>query len=106
MNTRKKIEVFSAGCSTCKETIELVRKIAGSSHEVVVHDLQKTEVASKAKQHGVRSVPAVVIDGKLAGCCAGLGLNWSKSLQIKAKRAALSKSAARFLLPHVRTHGR
>lgn len=73
MNTRKKIEVFSAGCSTCKETIELVRKIAGSSHEVVIHDMQKSEVASKAKEHGVRSVPAVVIDGKLAGCCAGRG---------------------------------
>jgi len=31
------------------------------------------EVASLAKQHGVRSVPAAVIDGKLAGCCAGRG---------------------------------
>lgn len=73
MNTRKKIEVFSAGCSTCKETIELVKKIAGSSHEVVIHDMQKSEVSSKAKEHGVKSVPAVVIDGKLAGCCAGRG---------------------------------
>jgi glutaredoxin 3 len=73
MNTRKKIEVFSAGCSTCKETIELVKKIAGSSHEVVIHDMQKSEVSSKAKEQGVKSVPAVVIDGKLAGCCAGRG---------------------------------
>ncbi len=73
MATRKKIEVFSAGCSTCKETIELVRRIAGSSHEVVIHDMQQSEVASKAKHHGIRSVPAVVIDGKLAGCCAGRG---------------------------------
>ena len=73
MATRKKIEIFSAGCSTCKETIELVKRIAGPSHDVVVHDMQKSEVASKAKQHGIRSVPAVVIDGKLAGCCAGRG---------------------------------
>ena len=73
MTTRKRIEVFSAGCSTCKETIELVKRIAGSSHEVVIHDMQKPEVASRAKQQGVRSVPAVVIDGKLAGCCAGRG---------------------------------
>jgi len=73
VNTRKKVEIFSAGCSTCKETIELVKKIACSSHEVVIHDMQKSEVASRAKQHGVRSVPAVVIDGKLAGCCAGRG---------------------------------
>lgn len=73
MATKKKIEVFSAGCSTCNETIELVKRIAGSFHEVVVHDMHKSDVASKAKQHGVRSVPAVLIDGKLAGCCAGRG---------------------------------
>jgi len=73
MATRKKIEIFSAGCSTCKETIELVKRLAGSSHEVVIHDMQKAEVPAKAKQHGVRSVPAVVVDGKLAGCCAGRG---------------------------------
>jgi len=73
MTAKKKIEVFSAGCSTCKETIEVIQRLAGSSHEVVIHDMKKSEVASKAKQYGVRSVPAVVIDGKLAGCCAGRG---------------------------------
>ena len=73
MTTGKKIEVFSAGCSTCKETIELVKRIAGSSHEVVIHDMLQSETASKAKQFGIRSIPAVVIDGKLASCCAGRG---------------------------------
>src|SRR5215469_10653731 len=73
MATKKKVEVFSAGCSTCKETIELVKRLGGSTHEVVVHDMHKSDIASKAKQYGVRSVPAVVIDGKLAGCCAGRG---------------------------------
>lgn len=73
MTTKKKIEVFSAGCSTCKETVELVRRIAGPSHDIIIQDMHKPEVASQAKQYGVRSVPAVVIDGKLAGCCAGRG---------------------------------
>ncbi len=73
MATRKKIEVFSAGCSTCKETIEVVKRLVRSSHDVVIHDMQKSDVASRAKQYGVRSVPAVVVDGKLAGCCAGRG---------------------------------
>jgi glutaredoxin len=68
----KKIEVFSAGCSACKETIEMVKRIAGS-HEVVIHDMNRSEVTTKAKSYGVRSVPAVVIDGKLASCCAGRG---------------------------------
>lgn len=73
MTTRKRIEVFSAGCSTCKETIELVKRIAGASHEVVIHDMHQSEVTSKAKHFGIRSVPAVVVNGKLAGCCAGRG---------------------------------
>ena len=73
MATKKRIEVYSAGCATCKETIDVVKRLAGSSHEVVIHDMHTSEAASKAKQYGVRSVPAVVIDGKLASCCAGRG---------------------------------
>jgi len=69
---KRKIEVFSAGCSLCKETIETVKRLAGH-HEVVIHDMNRSDSASKAKQHGVRSVPAVMIDGKLASCCAGRG---------------------------------
>jgi len=79
----KKIEVFSAGCSACKEAIEMVKRIAGS-HEVVIHDMNKAEVATKAKSYGVRSVPAVVVDGKLASCCAGRGP------EEKALRSALA----------------
>jgi len=73
MNPKHKIEIFSAGCATCKETIEMVRKIAGADHEIQIHDMHQHEIASRVKQHGVRSLPAVVIDGKLAGCCAGRG---------------------------------
>jgi hypothetical protein len=32
------------------------------------------EIATRAAQHGVKSVFAVVINGKLAGCCAGRGV--------------------------------
>jgi len=73
MVSRKRIEVFSAGCATCEETIESVKRLAGSAHEVVIHDMHKAEVAQRAKEYGVRSVPAVVVDGKLASCCAGRG---------------------------------
>lgn len=69
----KTIEVFSAGCSTCKETIEMVKKLAGAQHEVHVRDMQHHETATQAKRLGIRSLPAVVVEGKLAGCCAGRG---------------------------------
>ena len=71
---KHKIEIFSAGCKTCKDTIATVKKLAGSEHEVIVHDMQQEEIATRAAQHGIRSVPAVVINGKLAGCCAGRGV--------------------------------
>ena len=72
---KHKIEIFSAGCKTCKDTIEAVRKLAGPEDEVVVHDMHQHEIASRAAQHDVRSLPAVMIDGKLAGCCAGRGVD-------------------------------
>jgi glutaredoxin 3 len=73
MAAKKKIEIFSAGCPACRETIEMVKRLAGSSHEVVIHDMHVPETASRAKHDGIRSVPAVVVDGKLAPCCASRG---------------------------------
>jgi hypothetical protein len=67
------IEIFSAGCATCKETIEMVKKIAGSENHVQVYDMQYGDTAKRAKSLGVKSLPAVVVNGKLAGCCAGRG---------------------------------
>jgi len=71
MSAKHKIEVFTAGCSTCKETVDMVKQLAGSTHELVIHDMHKPEIASSAKQQGIHRVPAVVIDRKLAECCGG-----------------------------------
>ena len=73
MATKRKVEVFSAGCSACQDAVALVQRVACPSCEVSVLDMNDPQVASRAKTLGVRSVPAVVIDGKLADCCAGRG---------------------------------
>jgi hypothetical protein len=73
MKVRRKIEVFSAGCLVCDETGELVNRIVCPSCEVSVLDMRDPTVASRAKSSGIRSVPAVMIDGKLADCCTGRG---------------------------------
>jgi glutaredoxin len=73
MNNKRKIEIFSAGCPVCQEAIDLVNKIACPSCEVSIVDMNDPNVATHAKDLGIRSVPSVVIDGKLADCCAGRG---------------------------------
>ena len=73
MEQKRKVEIFSAGCGCCEDTIRLVKSIACPSCDITVLDMKERRVAERAKSLGVRSVPAVVIDGKLAGCCAGRG---------------------------------
>ena len=73
METKRKVEVFTAGCSVCDPVVELVKKTACPSCEVIVYDLNKgcstNECKDKAKQYGIKKVPAVVVDGKLLDCC-------------------------------------
>ena len=75
MNAKRKVEVFSSGCSVCQKTIALVNRIACASCEVTVQDMNNKNVADRAKKLGIRSVPAVVIDGQLLSCCAGSGVD-------------------------------
>ena len=70
---KRMVEVFSAGCGVCDEAVLLVQKLACGSCDIVVRDMRKPEVAVKARQYGVHSVPAVVVDVKLTECCAGAG---------------------------------
>jgi len=73
MATTRKIEVFSAGCAVCEDTIALINRMACPSCEVEILDMHQPDVAAKAKRYGIRSVPAVVVNGRLADCCAGRG---------------------------------
>ncbi len=73
MAAKRRVQVFSAGCALCEETVAAVRRIVCGSCEVEVLDMRDAAVAARAKSLGVRTVPAVVIDGGLAACCAGAG---------------------------------
>lgn len=71
--SKRKIEIFTAGCPACKDLIAQVKGAACPSCEIDILDMRKPEVAARARREGIRSVPAVVIDGQLASCCAGRG---------------------------------
>lgn len=75
MRSKRKIEVFSAGCPACQEVEELLNRMACPSCEVTVLDIYEGPVASRAKRLDIRSVPAVLIDGTLTECCAGRGVD-------------------------------
>lgn len=75
MAARRRVEVFSAGCAVCDEAVATVQRLAGSSCDVQVLDMRDAQVANRARALGIRSVPAVVIDGQLASCCAGRGVD-------------------------------
>jgi glutaredoxin 3 len=73
MTATRQIEIFSAGCPICKETIALVHRLACSSCDVKVLDMKNQTVASRAKELGIRTLPTVVIDGQVASCCTAQG---------------------------------
>ncbi len=73
-NTTRRVEIFSAGCPTCERTIDDLRRQIDPRHEIVVHDMRADEgAAEKAEALGVRTVPAVVVDGSLLDCCRNKG---------------------------------
>ncbi len=69
------VQIFSAGCPCCDEAIAAVKQVACSSCTVSVRDMNDPAVAADAKKYGIKRVPAVVIDGKLADCCAAGGID-------------------------------
>ena len=73
MTNRRSVKVFSAGCSACEDTIQLIKRIACPSCEVSILDIHNADVAKQAKTLGIQRVPAIVIDGKVAECCASGG---------------------------------
>jgi len=77
MSIKQKIEIFSSGCTICDEAVDLINRLACDECEISVLDMHEPKVANRAKGLGVQSIPAVVLDGKLAACCTGHGVNES-----------------------------
>ena len=75
MATKRQIEIFSAGCPVCQETIDLVTQMACPSCEISILDMQDAAVAERARKLGVALVPAVAVEGQLADCCSGRGID-------------------------------
>jgi hypothetical protein len=73
MAKKRVVEIFSAGCGVCDDAVSLVRRLACPSCDVRVLDMADASIASRARELGIKTVPAVVVDGELADCCRGAG---------------------------------
>ena len=73
--TKRKVEIFSAGCPICQEAIALVNELACSSCEIIIHDMHDKNIQVRAKELGIKSVPAVTINDVLVDCCHGRGVD-------------------------------
>ncbi len=65
----RKIEVFTAGCYLCEETMRIVKEAKCDKCELIERNISEEcecGCIEKAKDHGIRVVPSIVIDGKLA----------------------------------------
>jgi hypothetical protein len=70
---KRRVEVFTAGCPICEETVDLVESLACSNCEVRIYDVREgcttNECRDKARRYGITAVPAIVVDGVLLDCC-------------------------------------
>ena len=61
---------FSAPGVPREKTIELVNQIVCHLCEVNLLDIKDVGVAERAQKLGIRCISSIVIDGRLADCCA------------------------------------
>ena len=80
---KRKIEIFSAGCPICEEQIQQIKDASCPSCEIEVLNVNSDKDAlAKSRKYGIRSLPAVAINGVLADCCLnrGIDINVLKSM--------------------------
>ncbi|MGI8582262.1 MAG: hypothetical protein ACR2KX_08695 [Chitinophagaceae bacterium] len=76
---KRKIELFTAGCTVCEPVVEMVKEMACSSCEVVIYNLSQPcetkECLEKVKTYGIKALPAIAVNGKLLSCCQNKGIS-------------------------------
>jgi len=77
--TKRKIELFTAGCTVCEPVVEMVKAMACNSCEVIIYNIAQPcdtkECLEKVKAYGIKALPAIAVDGKLLDCCQNKGIS-------------------------------
>jgi len=64
---KHKVEVFTAECPLCVETLKTVREATKDCGcEVVEYTCKGLECCEPAQRYGIKAMPSIVVDGKIA----------------------------------------
>jgi len=81
-----KIEVFTAGCCYCDSAVDIVNSVVKKDDDVKIYNMNETGTEENYKKiaddYEIKSVPAVVVNGKLLDCCKSSG--FSKDILVAA----------------------
>lgn len=75
MNTVRIVEVFSAGCQICESAIEMVRNMSCPSCKIKIMNMKDKRAEKRAAELGIRTIPAIAVNGRLVSCCDTRGPN-------------------------------
>jgi glutaredoxin len=72
-NIKRLVEVLTAGCPICEDTVRLMKSLVCPSCELKIYDLREgcatNECREKASQYSITAVPAIAVNGVLLDCC-------------------------------------
>jgi hypothetical protein len=72
MKSKRIVELFTAGCAVCEDAVQQVKSLVCPNCDLKILDTHADpQAAQRAKSYGIKRLPAVVVDGKLAYCCQG-----------------------------------
>ncbi|MFQ5885253.1 MAG: thioredoxin family protein [Thermoplasmata archaeon] len=64
------VEVFTASCPLCKETLEIIQRVKCPKCTVTEYNLfercEDKTCLEKAREYKIRAVPTMVVDGRVA----------------------------------------
>lgn len=63
MSSNRTIEIFTTGCQLCTETVQAVKQAVSTCGCNVI---ERSVSSDEARHYGVRAVPTIVVDGKVA----------------------------------------
>lgn len=75
MNALRHVEIFSDDGTLSRETIALIDQLSCPSCQLQVRNMNDPAVARHARNLGVTSLPAVVVNGRLVTSTTGGGLD-------------------------------